>query len=53
MSADLIVLNGNVHTLDPATPWVQAVAIRNGRILAVGDTANIRSLATRATTIIE
>ncbi|MEE4452176.1 amidohydrolase [Novosphingobium resinovorum] len=34
--ADLILTNGKVYTVDAAHPWAEAVAIRGGRILAVG-----------------
>lgn len=34
--ADLIVHGGIIATLDPATPWVEALAIKDGKVLAVG-----------------
>jgi len=34
--ADLLLHNGRFYTLDPAQPWAEAVAIRDGRLLAVG-----------------
>ena len=34
--ADLILSSGRVYTLDEAMPWAEAVAIRDGRIAAVG-----------------
>jgi len=34
---DLIVRNADVITFDPARPGARAVAIKDGRILAVGD----------------
>ena len=34
--ADLVLRNGKVVTLDPAHPEVQALAVRNGRIAALG-----------------
>ncbi|WP_374351390.1 amidohydrolase [Chitinimonas sp.] len=37
MSADLILLNGRFHTIDPAKPTASAVAIADGKFLAVGD----------------
>jgi predicted amidohydrolase YtcJ len=43
--ADLILLNGDVRTQDPANPQSQAVAIAAGRILAVGDNDTVGSLA--------
>ncbi len=42
---DLILLNGIVHTMDERLPLAQAVAIRDGRIVAVGEDAAIRALA--------
>ncbi len=45
MTPDLIVTNANIRTLDPITPWAQAIAIRNGRVLALGEDAAIRALA--------
>ena len=34
---DVLLLHGRVYTGDPHRPWVQAVAVRDGRIAAVGD----------------
>ena len=44
MSADLIIVNGAVHTVDPATPRARAVAVVDGRIAGVGDDADMRAL---------
>ena len=43
--ADLVLLGGNVVTMDAATPKAEAVAIRNGRILAVGSNQKVLNLA--------
>jgi predicted amidohydrolase YtcJ len=40
----LVLYNGKLHTQDPGYPQATAVAIRDGRILAVGDDAEIESL---------
>ncbi len=48
--ADLILLGGAVYTVEPDQPRAQAVAIREGRIVAVGterDVARHRGSATR------
>ena len=37
MSADLILLNGKFHTIDKEQPLASAVAIKDGKFLAVGD----------------
>ena len=41
--ASMILLNGVVYTLDERKPVVSAVAIRGGRIVAVGSDSEIRS----------
>ncbi|MBI1930274.1 hypothetical protein HYR99_39235 [Candidatus Poribacteria bacterium] len=43
--ADFILLNGKVFTGDSAQPFAQAVAIRGERIIAVGTSAEIETLA--------
>ena len=34
--ADILILRAKVYTLDPQAAWAQAVAIRHGKIVAVG-----------------
>jgi len=41
--ADLILSNGAVYTLNPEQPWAEAVAIGDGRILAVGSSRDIEA----------
>ena len=43
----LLLLNGDIHTMDPDHPRASALAVDrgSGRILAVGDDADIRALA--------
>lgn len=41
---DLILHNSRIYTLDPANPQADAVAIRDGKVLAVGSLAEIRAL---------
>lgn len=53
MTADLILTNGRIYTVDPARPWAGAVACRDGRILAVGDESDIGALAGAATRVID
>ncbi|WP_458210579.1 amidohydrolase [Haladaptatus sp. NG-SE-30] len=42
---DRILYDGTIRTVDAEDSVVEAVAIRDGRFLAVGDTADIRTLA--------
>jgi predicted amidohydrolase YtcJ len=46
---ELILLNGVIHTMDPANPQAQAAAIANGRFVAVGANAEISAYATSRT----
>ncbi len=47
---DVVLLNARVHTMDASGRVAQAMAIKNGRIMAVGTTARIRAMA-RASTV--
>ena len=42
---DLLLTNGRIYTLAPEQPWVEALAIGAGRILAVGSTEAMLDLA--------
>jgi predicted amidohydrolase YtcJ len=44
MKAELIVLDGNVLTMDPDLPKAEAVAVAEGKIIAVGSNADIEQL---------
>jgi len=45
VAADLIVINARVLTVDPSMPRADAFAIKDGRFIAVGGSADIRNLA--------
>ncbi len=50
-TGDLILVNAKVTTLDRANPQASAIAIRDGRFLAVGTEAEVRAAAPQATVI--
>jgi predicted amidohydrolase YtcJ len=50
---DLLLLNGNIHTMDTNTPQARSVAVKAGRILAVGGNKEISSMADSSTEIID
>ncbi len=52
-NADLALVNGAVYTVDAVRSWAQAVAVRDGRIIAVGTDADVRTHVGRATEIVE
>ena len=41
--ADLVLRGGRIFTVDDRQPWAQAVAIRDGRFIYVGDDAGVQS----------
>ncbi len=42
---DLVIVDANIITMDDARPRAEAVAIKNGRFIAVGSSSDIRALA--------
>ena len=53
LTADLIVVNASVHTMDADHPMAEAVAVRANRIVAVGTTAEVRALSDKRTRVID
>lgn len=53
MTADLILHNARIYTVDPAQPWADAVACANGRILAVGENSHVLNLTGSQTKVID
>ncbi len=51
--ADLVLINGNIVTMDPARPRVQALAARGETILAVGPDAELKAHVGAATRVID
>jgi len=52
-TADLIITNAKVWTVDKAHPTAQAVAILGDRIIAVGSNAEVEVLRSAATKVID
>jgi predicted amidohydrolase YtcJ len=50
---ELVVLNATVYTVDERKPKAEAFAVRDGRFIAVGSTAEVRKLAGRNTKVID
>jgi len=50
---DFIVVNAKIYTSDPAQPRAEAFAVKDGRFVAVGRTADVRNLATARTRVID
>lgn len=52
-SADTVVVNGRIYTLNPREPWAEALAIRADQIVAVGSDAEIAKLQSKNTQVID
>jgi predicted amidohydrolase YtcJ len=46
---DLVVFNAKVYTIDPRVPKAEAFAIKGGRFVAIGSTADIKGLMGKKT----
>jgi predicted amidohydrolase YtcJ len=51
--ADVVLVNGNIYTVDNARPIASALAVRGGRILFVGSDAEARVLAKGSANVID
>jgi len=51
--AELVIYNAKITTLDDARPEVSALAVAHGRIIATGDDAAMRALATAKTIAVD
>ncbi|MGY1581337.1 amidohydrolase [Streptomyces sp. MN13] len=52
-SADLVLTGARVRTLDPERPYADAVAVRDGRIAAVGDHDDVRDWRGPGTEVVD
>ena len=53
IEADLILVNGRVLTQDTAMPRAEALAVKDGRFLAVGSNTDIRNVASARTRLLD
>lgn len=51
--ADLVLRGGHVHTVDPARPRAEALAVAGGRIVAVGTEADVATFVGPTTRVVE
>ena len=50
---DLVVFNAKVYTIDPRAPNAEAFAVKGGRFVAIGSTADIKGLIGKKTPILD
>jgi predicted amidohydrolase YtcJ len=53
VSADLVFLNGAIYTVDKERSWARAVAIKDGRIVYVGDDEGAKHHVSNATDVVD
>ncbi|WXL26444.1 amidohydrolase [Ectopseudomonas mendocina] len=41
LPADLLLINGRIYTVEDQHPWAEAVAVRDGRFVAVGSNSDV------------
>lgn len=44
VTADLVLFNGRVFTVEKSLPWAEAIAVRDGKFIAVGTNAEVKKL---------
>ena len=52
-SPDMIIINGNVYTVDENNPNSEAIAVEDGKITAIGSTSDIQKLKGEQTEVID
>ena len=52
-SADLVVVNANVRTMDPKRTQAQSIAVSGGKIIAIGTDADTKSLVGPNTKVVD
>jgi predicted amidohydrolase YtcJ len=52
-TADLVFVNGDVYTVDAARSWAQAVAVKDGQIIAVGTDDAVGELRGSRTQVVD
>lgn len=53
IDADRVLLNGRLFTMDPNQPWVEAVAIKDGKYLYVGTSTEAESYVGDETRVVD
>ena len=51
--ADLVIKNGSIYTMDPKKPLVQAVGVKDGKIVFVGSEEKVSSRIGEETTVLD
>ncbi len=53
IESDLVIVNGNIHTMDPTKPHATALAVKSYKIIAVGSDEDVLDLVPHAKKVID
>ncbi len=51
--ADLVIVNGHIYTQDADAPWVEAVACKDGKVLALGSAGEMDGYKGKTTEVLD
>ena len=51
--ADMVLIHARIYTVNPKEPWAQAMAVREGKIIAVGSDKAIAAYQGPSTKVID
>ncbi len=51
--ADTVYINGKIYTVDESRPWVEAVAIKDGKFIAVGSADDVAAVTGEGTEVVD
>ncbi len=52
-AADLVIVNGHIYTQDSENPWVEAVACKDGKVLALGTAEEMDAYQGKTTEVLD
>jgi len=52
-TADTVYTNGRIYTVNEAQPWVEAVAIKDGKFMVVGSNADVEAVTGEGTEVVD
>jgi predicted amidohydrolase YtcJ len=53
ITADTVYINGRIYTVNEAQPWVESVAIKDGKFIAVGSAGDVAAATGDGTNVVD
>ena len=51
--ADTVYTNGRIYTVNEARPWVEAVAIKDGKFISIGSADDVAAVTGAGTSVVD